>query len=172
MVIIDESGMRFGEYSEADVFHIEKSDQYKNGLLPNGVKCCEFILMRSGDLCFVEAKSSCPNAILADTIEEKREKYNAYIDDIADKMRHTLALYANILLKRHEAAGVPDNLLETDLSSAKIKLVLVVKNSRSEWLMPLKDKLSKVLKSESKLWKLDDFYVINEETARRKRFVV
>ena len=38
MVIINESNMHFGEYSEEDVFHIEKSDQYQNNLRGNGVK--------------------------------------------------------------------------------------------------------------------------------------
>ena len=115
MVIIDESDMHFGEYSEEDVFYIEKSDQYQNNLKGNGVKSCEFILKKADTLYFVEAKSSCPNQITADSPKEKREKYNEYIADIIDKMRHSLALYANILLKSHDATGIPKNFLETDL---------------------------------------------------------
>ncbi len=172
MVIINESDMLFGEFSEEDVFHIEKSDQYQNNLRGNGVKCCEFILKKADILYFIEAKSSCPNQISADSPREKREKYNEYIADITDKMRHSLALYANILLKRHDATGIPNNFLETDLSSKQIKLVLVVKNAKETWLMPLKEKLDKELKREAKIWRFTEFYVINEERARRKRFVI
>ena len=172
MVIIDESDMHFGEYSEEDVFYIEKSDQYQNNLKGNGVKICEFILKKADTLYFVEAKSSCPNQITADSPKEKREKYNEYIADIIDKMRHSLALYANILLKRHDATGIPNNFLETDLSAKRIKLVLVVKNAEEMWLIPLKEKLDKELKREAKIWKFTDFYVINEERARKKRFVI
>lgn len=172
MVTIDESGMRLGEYSEEDVFHIEKSSQYQDNLMPNGVKSCEFILKKDNTLYFVEAKASCPNLITADSPEEKRKKYNAYIADIVDKMRHSLALYANILLKRHSTAEVPDGFLETDLSAKQIKLVLVVKNAKEVWLIPLKEKLDKELKRESKIWKFTDFYVINENRARNKHFVI
>lgn len=172
MVIINESDMRFGEYAEEDVFHIEKCDQYQKSLMPNGVKSCEFILKRANTLCFVEAKTSCPNQITAETPEEKREKYHAYIADITDKMRHSLALYANILLKRHNVAGIPDGFLETDLSEKEIKLILVIKNAKDDWLIPLKEKLDKELKRESKIWKFTEFYVINEERARRKKFII
>lgn len=172
MVIINESDMRFGEYREENVFHIEKCDQYQINLMPNGVKSCEFILKKGDTLYFVEAKASCPNQITADSPKEKREKYNEYITDITDKMRHSLALYANILLKRYDTAGVPDSFLETDLSAKQIKLVLVVKNAEEIWLIPLKEKLDKELKRESKIWKFTDFYVINEERARKKHFVI
>lgn len=87
-------------------------------------------------------------------------------------MRHSLALYANILLKRQDASAVPAALLETDLSEKTIKLVLVVKNAEPDWLMPLQDKLRKELKRESKIWNFSDFYVINEERARQKHFVI
>lgn len=172
MVIIDESDMHFGEYSEEDVFRIETCEQYQKNLMPNGVKSCEFILKKADTLYFVEAKSSCPNQITADSPKEKREKYNEYIAEITDKMRHSLALYANILLKRHDATGIPNNFLETDLSAKRIKLVLVVKNAEEMWLIPLKEKLDKELKREAKIWKFTDFYVINEERARKKRFVI
>lgn len=172
MVTISESDMRFGEYREEDVFYIEKCEQYQNNLMPNGVKSCEFVLTRADTLYFVEAKTSCPNQITADSTEEKRKKYNDYIAEITDKMRHSLALYANILLKRHDAIGVPEALLETDLSEKKIKLVLVVKNAKTDWLIPLTDKLNKELKRESEIWKFADFYVINEECARQKHFVI
>lgn len=172
MVVINESDMCFGEYSEENVFYIEKSTQYENKLKPNGVKSCEFILKRANTLYFIEAKTSCPNQITADSLEEKKTKYDEYIKGIKEKMLHSLALYANILLKRHDTAGVPNNLLETDLSAKQIKLVLVVKNAEKVWLAPLKEKLDKELKQEAKIWKFTDFYVINEESARNKHFII
>lgn len=75
-VVIAESGMQFGEYTEEQVFHLEKSNQYTKKLMPNGVKSCELILIRDGKLYFVEAKSSCPMQIVADTAEDKKENYN------------------------------------------------------------------------------------------------
>ncbi len=43
-MIIEESGMQFGEYPDNAVFYIEKSPQYQKQLMPNGIKTCEFIL--------------------------------------------------------------------------------------------------------------------------------
>lgn len=172
MVRIRESDMCFGEYSKEEVFPIEAYSQSHRGLASNGVKSCEFILKRADSLYFVEAKSSCPNQISADSTEEKRRKYHAYIADITDKMRHSLTLYASILLNRHDAEGVPEGFLGTDLAAQKMKLVLVVKNARESWLVPLKEKLEKELKWEAKIWNLTGFYVINEEQARKKHLVM
>lgn len=36
-VIIQESDMRFGEYEEEQVFQMEKSRQYTDKLMPNGI---------------------------------------------------------------------------------------------------------------------------------------
>lgn len=65
-IIISESDMQFGEYSKDQVFCMEDSIQYRKKLRPNGVKCCEFVLLRGKKLCFVEAKKSCPNQITAE----------------------------------------------------------------------------------------------------------
>ena len=42
MKVITESEMNFGKFDEADVFHIEDSQIYKN--LDSGIKTVEFIL--------------------------------------------------------------------------------------------------------------------------------
>ena len=54
-LIIEESGMKFGEYQDCQVFHIERSEQYINGLRQNGIKTCEFILQRGN--CFLLRQS-------------------------------------------------------------------------------------------------------------------
>lgn len=171
-VIILESGMQFGEYKEEQVFQLEKSGQYTKKLRPNGIKCCEFILRRKNKLYFIEAKKSCPKQIIADTPEEKITKYKEYIQDIALKMKHSLALYANILFERYETKGVPELLQERNMSNIDIRLVLVVKNAEKEWLIPFQDVFRKVLKDELRIWKIPDFVVINETTAREKYFVI
>lgn len=171
-MIIEESDMQFGDYPDDAVFHLEKSPQYQNKLRSNGVKSCEFILFKESTLYFIEAKKSCPNQISADTPIKKVEKYHEYIADIANKMRHSLALYANILLKRHDCTDVPPSLLETDLSGKELKLVLVVKNAQPQWLIPLSEKLNRVLKPETGIWKCSRIFVINEATARDMHLVV
>ena len=168
----EESEMMFGPYAVDEVFRIEKSPQYTESLMPNGVKSCEFILSRGNTICFVEAKKSCPKQITADTPEEKKQKYKEYIEEITDKMRHSLALYANILLKRHDPAGIPAKLLHQDLSKKKIKLILVVKNAEDAWLVPLQEVLSRNIRQEARIWKCAQFFVMNEARARAKQLVL
>ena len=45
-VIIEESEMQFGEYDMTQVFHMEDSEQYVKKLKPNGIKSCEFVLLK------------------------------------------------------------------------------------------------------------------------------
>lgn len=124
-IIISESDMQFGEYGEERVFQLEKSPQYTEKLRDHGIKSCEFILRRGNKLYFVEAKKSCPKQIMADTSKEKKTKYNEYIEDIILKMKHSLILYANILLERYASKGVPELLREKNMSDLEIRLVLV-----------------------------------------------
>ncbi|MCI8577898.1 MAG: hypothetical protein HFG64_10390 [Lachnospiraceae bacterium] len=171
-VIIHESGMKFGEYEENQVFQLENSRQYTKTLSPHGVKSCEFILCRNDKLYFVEAKTSCPRHITATTPEEKTAKYNEYIHDIVLKMQHSLALYANILLERYTSDGVPDLLKKKDLSDLEIILLLVVKNAENEWLAPFQDVFRTKLRNELRIWKIRAFNIINETTARNKGFII
>ncbi len=171
-VRVEESGMMFGEYDEERVFLIEKSDQYKDKLMPNGVKICEFILRRDDALFFVEAKSSCPNRFAAETSREKKEKYEAYVDDIVLKMRHSLTLYAAVLLRRYGAEGVPELLRRPDLSGLRIVLMLVVKDAEKAWLGELQDVFRLKLRHEMRIWNNAGFYVVNERMARAKGLVV
>lgn len=171
-VIIPESDMQFGAYEQEQVFQLEKSSQYTKKLRSNGIKSCEFILRRGNKLYFVEAKRSCPKQIEAETIEEKRRKYEEYIQDIALKMRHSLILYSNILLGRYDTVGMSELLREKNLSELEIRLVLVVKNAEKGWLVPFQDVFGNVLRDELRIWKIPGFSIINEETARSKHFII
>lgn len=170
-MIIEESGMRFGDYDDDAIFHIENSAQYRTHLMPNGVKSCEFILLRGKSLYFVEAKKSCPNQISDDTPEEKRAKYSEYIHDIVDKARHSVSLYASILLGKQSSDGIPANLTKKNLSDREIKVILIVKNAEAAWLEPLQTKLNDELSRERRIWRFS-FFVINEQMARRKALIV
>lgn len=169
-VIIEESEMMFGKYKEEQVFCIEKSKQYTEKLRGKGIKSCEFILQRGKKLYFIEAKKSCPKQIVASTEKEKKEKYEQYIQDVVLKMKHSLMLYSNIVLQRYSMDGVPEAL--RDLSEADARLVLVVKNAKKEHLAPFQDVFNKKLKDEMRIWNIPGFMVINEETAKKKHFIL
>ena len=140
--------------------------------MPQGIKSCEFILRRENKLYFVEAKSTCPKQITAETTEEKKEKYQTYIQDIVLKMRHSLTLYSTILLRRYSEDGLSELLRQTDMSNLQIVLVLVVKNAEKERLIPFQDVFRRELKDEMKIWKISGFIVINDAKARDKQLVI
>ena len=74
MKVITESGMNFGKFDDADIFHIEDSQIYKN--LGSGIRTVEFILKYDEkSIVFLEAKKSCPNAANRYESEEKEKKF-------------------------------------------------------------------------------------------------
>lgn len=177
-VIIEESGLRFGEYDEDQVFQIEKSGQYAKNLCPNRIKSCEFILQRGKKLYFFEAKSSCPKQVVEDIPADEKEKrkraYDEFIEEIVLKMRHSLSLYGNILLKRYSQNGVPENLADPDLSNTLIYLILVINPKEGEWKpeLELQDDLRQHLKDEMKIWRIQSLFVITPQEARKKHFII
>lgn len=177
-VIIQESGMQFGEYNDNQVFQIEKSKQYTKNLRSNGIKSCEFILRRGKKLYFIEGKSSCPRQVVEnipdDKKKEKIKKYNEFIDEITLKMRHSLSLYGNILLKRHTQEDVPPDLADPDLSDSALYLILVINPQNGTWEPEpeLQDDLRHQLECEMKIWNITSLFVINAQTARDKHFII
>lgn len=175
-VIIEESGLRFGEYDEDQVFQIETSPQYTKSLRDNGIKSCEFILRKGKKLYFFEAKSSCPRQIMKDIPDkdEKKKQYDEFIEEIVLKMRHSLALYGNILLKQYSQDKVPEKLADPDLSNTLIYLVLVINPQEGEWEPEpeLQDDLRLHLKDEMRIWKIQSLFVITPQQARKKQFII
>ena len=167
---IVESEMTFGPYGEDQIFLIEESPQYK-AINRDGVRCCEFLLKRNQKIMFVEAKKSCPNHNAKEDSENNSIRYNDYISEIAEKMRHSLDLYASVLLKRQPQDGVSKDLQKPDLSGHELILILVVKTAEKEWLDPYVDVFKEKLRPEMRLWNIKSFLVINEETARSKGLV-
>lgn len=103
--------------------------------------------------------------------ESKREKYDKYIDDIVQKMRNSLSLYSSILLKRYTTQGVPINLCRNDISGVNIVFLLIIKNADDEWMIPIRDDLSKRMRAEMNIWESRHFLVINEAKAREKGWI-
>ncbi len=177
-VIIEESGLRFGEYHENQVFRIETSKQYTKSLRQNGIKSCEFILQRDKKLYFIEAKSSCPRQVVEDIPEDKKEEkkkaYDEFIKEIVLKMRHSLSLYGNILLKRYSQDAVPESLANPDLSGTRIYLVLVINPQKGDWEPEpeLQDDLRLHLKDEMRIWAIHSLFVLTVQQAREKHFFI
>lgn len=169
-VIIFESEMQFGKYKEEQVFQIEKSEQYTKKLRQRGVRCCEFVLLRANKLCFIEAKESYPDPITGCSSDERKEQYHKDVREIAEKMQHSLELYANILLKRYSQEGVPE--LMRNVEKLEMRLILVIKNADASWIVPLHDVFRKELRAEMQIWKIPDFIILNEEQARKKHLIV
>lgn len=177
-VVIEESGLRFGEYQENEVFRIEACEQYTRSLRQNGIKSCEFILQRGKKLYFIEAKSSCPRQVVGSIPENKKEEkkkaYDEFINEIVLKMRHSLSLYGNILLKRYAQDNVSENMANPDLSKALIYLVLVINPQGGDWKPEpeLQDALRLHLKDEMKIWRIQSLFVITPQQAREKHFII
>ena len=176
-IIIEESGMRFGEYDENQVFQIERSEPYTKHLRQNGIKSCEFILQTGSRLYFIEAKSSCPRQIIdalpSDETEKKNEAYHQFIEEIVLKMRYSLSLYGNILLKRYPQNNIPDAMIKPDLFGKNICLILVI-NTKGAWELDpeLEDTLNYYLHDVMRIWKIPRLYVIDDQMARKKHFII
>lgn len=171
-IVIHESDMTFGPFSDSDVFRMEHSGVYVSGFRQQGIKVCEFVLQRNGKIYFVEAKKSCPNHNNAMTSEEKCKKYSEYIQDIPQKMRDSLNLYASILLNRNKAQDFPENMNVGDLRDFQIRFVLVVKNAQTEWLKHYQEKFQEELRREMRVWGIPSFVILNEDSARKKGLLV
>lgn len=97
-------------------------------------------------------------------------EYQEYIQEIVEKVRHSLNLYANIVLKRYSQDGMPDQL--KDAENLNMRLILIAKNAEIAWLDPFRDKFRKELRKEMRIWKIPDFIILNEEQARKKQFIL
>ncbi len=92
-----ESGMYFGDYPKEDFFAIENSMLHQS--MGEGIKTVEFILLRrNNNVLFVEAKTSCPNAINKDESVTKHESFEKYCKEITEKFCDSLDMYLSVVL--------------------------------------------------------------------------
>lgn len=167
MKVITESEMNFGKFDEADLFHIENSNIYKN--LGSGIKTVEFVLKYDeNSIIFLEAKKSCPNAANRYESEEKEQKFEEYYSSITEKFMASLQIYlAAILDKYQDVSEVGDRLRTMDsMKDIQLKFILVVKNAEDiTWLAgPLAELKARLLQLR-KIWGVE-VAVLNEELAR------
>lgn len=163
-VTIIESGISFGPYSKDDCFYIEHSAAYEK--IKGGIKMAEFLWIvkrrRKAKIYVVEAKSSSPRP-------ENKENFQEFVSEIREKLVNALVLFLGLRLGRHEGAGdeIPENLRDADLATIGFTFVLVVRNHREEWLVPLQDALNVQLNSTARTFGLQSPYVaaLNEEMA-------
>lgn len=170
---IIESGMTFGPYPDGHCFYIEKNQTLKEinkyAKEGEGVKVAEFLLLETKDnqvtVFIMEAKTTSPHP----------ENSSNYIDEIKEKLANSLALFVAIYLQRHPASNseLSDHFRQLELANVKFLLILVIKNSKEDWLIPVKDALQKALKPTVKIWNLapTSVIVLNEEGARKHGLV-
>ena len=167
MIVIEESGMKFGEFPEEILFRIENSPLHIS--FGRGIKTVEFLLLKKKELLlFVEAKASCPNAANKDETEEKNQKFREYYDDITDKFSDSLQMLLTVILSRSsQTEGIGSSIREKkDFSNTEIIFALVIKNAEDEeWLAGPKEELEKRLLRLRRLWNAK-VVVLNEELAK------
>lgn len=161
---IIESGMTFGPFKEGHCFYIEKSKIY--GSLQQGVKMAEFLLLRfrpnkPTTLWVVEAKSSTPRPLA-------EREFDAFIEEIRDKLINAFSLGLACCLKRHADTELPQPYGKLNLSTSDFRFVLVINHHKWEWLPPLQEALSKALHAAVKTWAFTTpaVVVMNDHMAR------
>lgn len=173
---IIESGMSFGPFPEGHYFYIEKSqalkDVNKHARQGEGIQIAEFLLFKTENnkatISIVEAKTTAPKP-------QSRENYDAYINEIKEKLANSLALFISFYLQRHPTGNseLPDKFKQLELATVNFELILVVKNSKDDWLIPINDDLKKALRPFANLWKLSptSIKVFNEDNAKARNLV-
>ena len=173
MTIIEESGMRFGEFSDARVFPIENSSLHLS--FGGGIKTVEFLLLSGRDrLIFLEAKTTCPNAANKDETAEKNRKFKEYYSDITDKFIDSFQMLLTTVLKRHSLTNeIGTEIKEKDdYSKTTFYFILVIRNAPSEeWLAGPKAELESRLFRYQKIWKIR-VLVLNESLAKEYGLIV
>ena len=166
MKVIPESDMRFGQFEEMNLFHIENSQLYeKNGVWDKDGRI--YLRYNENSIIFLEAKKSCPNSDNRYDSEEKVEKmFEEYYLAITDKFIESLQIYiAAILDKYEDISEIGTKLLDIkSFRGIQIKCVLVIKNADERWLPGVMAELKERLKTYRKIWGIE-VAVLNEELA-------
>ena len=162
---IFEEGLTFGEYDEADCFHIEKTDIYKK-LSGKSIKSVEFILHRpeARKLLLVEGKNTLP-------AKNNRAAFSEEITDISYKFMDSLQLACGIWFGGHNSiVKVPKNGMNFFRYGVQIVFVLVIKNRKGN-LLHIADRIKQQLMKEHRLWKFE-ILVLNEELAKKENLII
>ena len=173
---IIESGMTFGPYPDGHCFYIEKSPTIKkinkNAQKGEGLQIAEFLLLETKNnqatVFIIEAKTSSPQPA-------NQTDFDRYINEIKEKLANSLALFVALYIQRHSKSysELSDHFRQLEISNVNFLLILVIQNSKDEWLPPLHETLRKALRLTVKIWNLTptSVIVLNEEGARKRGLI-
>jgi len=157
--IICESGMHFGEYATADVFHIEESAIFEKLKKTEGIKTIEFILKwETGAVVFIEAKSSFPDP----NNRETPEKFDERVNEVYEKFSHAMEIYFAAILNRQsdDKGDIPKYFKTVNYGEVDIKFWLVINGHHESWLPPVSEALRRMLRIKLKIWGMKPMDVI------------
>ncbi len=173
---IIESGMTFGPFPAGHCFYIEKSQTLKkinkHARKGEGIRIAEFLLLKKRNnrtiVSIIEAKTSSPQP-------QGGIDYDGYINEIKEKLANSLVLFISLYLQRYSIGNLelPGHFKQLEIANVHFEMILVVKNSKDDWLIPIHDDLKKALKPTINLWNLSptSVKVFNEEGARAQQLV-
>jgi hypothetical protein len=162
---IIEEGLTFGDFDEANCFHIEKTDIYTQ-LSGKGIKSVEFVLYKPEDrkLLFIEGKKTLP-------AKNNKISFDEEISEISYKFMDSLQLACGIWFGGHNSkVEIPKNGTSFFGYGVQIVFILVVKNRTGD-LLHIADRIKKQLPKEHRLWKFE-VLVLNESKASEERLIV
>ena len=166
------SDIWFGDFDDADFYHIEQTSIYQKRMNPRGISTAEFLLIQSDDkasgrkLLVIEAKKT-----LAAT---GTDDFHANLKKIARQFMDSLLLAFGIWLGSHDKNSkdeLPLNYIHFFENGRSILFVLVIKK-REEDMINIADTLkSEYLRKERRILGFD-VLVMNEEQAQRAGLVM
>ena len=141
---------------EKEAFYQKLASEAKEG---EGISICDIVLLQpSGCLLIIEAKTSAPKDI-REFVQEIKKKF-------ADSLLVYMLSWAN--RENTQADNLPLLLKTPDALQRKMRLVLIVRNHKKEWLGALRDSLHRACGPLEKLFSLEETQVYNPDLARRK----
>ncbi|MBI9032056.1 hypothetical protein JEZ13_08675 [bacterium] len=165
--IITESGMKFGPFEDKYLYEIEKSKMVQT----LQIKIVEIIIYYKKSLIFLEAKSSSPDPNQA--FSDRQCNFDEYIKDVSRKFINSVNIFVSICIKRNKDK-ISTELEKIDFSTTNIKLLLVIKDHKMEWLSPINDALKFRLNDLCKSLNINpsNILTINDTMAKEKKLLV
>ena len=157
--------MIFGDFDEANCFHIEKTSLRKI-LSGKGMKSVEFVLSQPSEkrLLFVEARKTLPS-------KNNAERFFEDIAEISNKFIDSLHLICGIWFGTHNlSVEVPENKESFFQYGMRIIFILVIKNRKGD-LPHIEDMIKKQLLHERRLLGFD-VLALNEDNAKENNLIV
>ena len=160
-IVIEESGMKFGPFAADDLFAHEQV--LKKVQFGDHVKMVEFIVRlntgKTNAVALVEARSSIPR------------NNNEFLDEIRDKMSHSLITWFASVVGRHPqvSPALPAHLRQRAHLKLVLQCYLVIPDVPDEYLPQFTDKFRQKMKAEIHLWpiKSENIRVLNRARANK-----